>query len=160
MKKLIALIIAIIMMAAIAVPAFAATYDPESQNQVVISYDVEDGYVVNIIESIGLGDKGTPVLAGKVSVSDVVLNAGQTLSVKVASANGYAVKNGDNVIAYSMTYGENTVSEGTEAIAVLTVASGTTTGEVALSFTRTGDVPAGVAGRFEDTLTFTVEVNG
>lgn len=160
MKKLIALIIAIIMMAAIAVPAFAATYDPESQNQVVISYDVEDGYVVNIIESIALGDKDTPVSAGKVSVSDVVLNAGQTLSVKVASANGYAVKNGDNGIAYSMTYGEDTVSEGTEAIAVLTVASGTTTDEVALSFTRTGDVPAGVAGRFEDTLTFTVEVNG
>ena len=158
MKKIIALLIAIVMMAAIAVPAFAAEYDPDGDNKVIVSYNVSGGYTVTIIDSIVLGDKDTAVSAGNVAVSDVLLDAGQTLTVSVTSANGYAVKNGDNAIAYSMTYGEETVTEGTEATAILTVASGTTAGSVALSFTRTADAPAGVAGTFEDELTFNVVV--
>ena len=160
MKKIIALVIAILMMAAIAVPAFAGTYDPEGENTVEVKYTVDGGYVVTIIDAVTLGEKDATVAAGNVSVSNAILEEGKTLTVTVKSTNGFTVNNsGSKTIAYSMTIGEGeAITSGTDAKTVLTVESGTATGSVAVSFARTGDVPANVAGEFTDTLTFEVAV--
>lgn len=161
MKKFIALAIAILMMAALAVPAFAAITEetPDGQGTVTVSYGATDAYTITIPTSITLGDKGVEGAAQVVSAAGVVLTAGKKLTVSVASANDWAVKNtaqdATETIAYTMTYG-NGKTEAEDDAVILEVESGNATGSVNMYFTRTGD--AVVTATYEDTLTFTAAV--
>lgn len=154
MKKIIALVIAILMMAAIAVPAFALDQNTTAGN-VTVTYGVSDKYTVNIPSDVELGNKDAAVETSGVSASDVALTAGKKLTVTVASTNGWVVKSGEASVAYKMTYGSTDVSEGTAV--VLEVASGTATGSKAITFTRTAE-PTVAANNYSDTLTFTTAI--
>ena len=92
MKKIFALILAIVMMAAISVPVFADTDYKDSEDSVdftnttKVTYGVDQTYTVTIPESITV-DKVT--LKGKavITASEVYIPAGAYIKVSVTSKN-------------------------------------------------------------------------
>lgn len=152
MKKIIALVIAIVMMAAISVPAFAANLSTESNSgNVTMTYEVSGAWTVAIPEDFSLNESGTKT----VTASNCFLNNGETLTVTVNSADGFKMMlggtNTEIVIAYTVN------GETAGPVEVLSVASGLATKEATVTFATTGTIP-NVAGTYSDVLSFTVAV--
>ena len=146
MKKLLAIIIAAVMIAACSVTAFAETTN--------VSYDVQPSYTVAIPASVTLSDAD---VTADVTASDVILESGKKIKVELTSASNTAsgstfnAKNGDSTVTYTIT--------GDEAIAVGdTVATFTANGSKTLTFSAADKSAATVAGSHTETLTFTVSV--
>ena len=146
MKKLLAIIIAAVMIAACTVTAFADT--------TTVSYDVDPSYRVAIPASVTLAD--TDVTAD-ITASDVILEGGKQVVVELTSASNTAsgstfnAKNGDSTVTYTIT--------GDEAIAVGdTVATFTANGSKTLTFSAADKSAATVAGAHTETLTFGISV--
>ena len=180
MKKIIALVVAIVMMAAIAVPAFAAgSYESgagESKNQTLVTYGVDELYVVVVPAKIAMVQgEGTNAATStsKVSIeAGYKIAAGSSIFVSVKSDN-YA--NGkwymDNVeseddTSDSLPYTITAASETANVVLTATVAnetdfmeakSGVTAPltEVSITFATNG---TDQAGDYQDLLTFTAEV--
>jgi len=112
MKKFLALALAIIMMAAIAVPAFAATIDETTNPQTAtttVTYGVSQSYVVTVPDAVDFAQGNTKTAT--VSASEVVIPGNRKLQVAIASAAGeYTVPNSsvvyDAKVAWTMV--ENT----------------------------------------------------
>ena len=146
MKKILAIIIAAVMIAACTVTAFADTTD--------VSYDVQPSYTVTIPAAVTLGDSA---VEADITASDVILEGGKKIAVELTSASNTAsgstfnAKNGDSTVTYTIT--------GDEAIAVGdTVATFTANGSKTLTFSAADKSAATVAGAHTETLTFTVKV--
>ena len=146
MKKILAIIIAAVMIAACTVTAFADTTD--------VSYDVQPSYTVTIPAAVTLGDSA---VEADITASDVILEGGKKIAVELTSASNTAsgstfnAKNGDSTVTYTIT--------GDEAIAVGdTVATFTANGSKTLTFSAADKSAATVAGSHTETLTFTVSV--
>ncbi len=146
MKKLLAIIIAAVMIAACTVTAFADTTD--------VSYDVQPTYTVSIPASVTLSDAD---VTADVTASDVILESGKKIKVELTSASNTAsgstfnAKNGDSTVTYTIT--------GDKAIAVGdTVATFTANGSKTLTFSAANKSAATVAGNHTETLTFTVSI--
>ena len=146
MKKLLAIIIAAVMIAACSVTAFAETTD--------VSYDVQPTYTLSIPASVTLGDAD---VTADITASDVIMEDGKQIKVELTSASNTAsgstfnAKNGDSTVTYTIT--------GDEAIAVGdTVATFTANGSKTLTFSAADKSAATVAGTHTETLTFTVKV--
>ena len=146
MKKLLAIIIAAVMISACTVTAFADTTD--------VSYDVQPTYTVAIPASVTLGDAD---VTADITASDVILEEGKQVVVELTSASNTAsgstfnAKNGDSTVTYTIT--------GDEAIAVGdTVATFTANGSKTLTFSAADKSAVTVAGAHTETLTFTVSV--
>lgn len=158
MKKIIALAIAIVMMAALAVPAFAAptvlTNNPGTGNMTV-TYAVTGEYTVTIPDAavVDSDDVTVSVAAG------ALLASGTQIKVTVSPSTGNAwtlVNSADeeDTLAYTIKNGENAIAVGGT---VLTHAAGKTAAtEVALSFDLVN--AATKAGTYSQTITFTVAV--
>ena len=146
MKKLLAIILAAVMIAACSVTAFAETTN--------VSYNVDPSYTVAIPASVTLSDAD---VTADVTASDVILEGGKQVVVELTSASNTAsgstfnAKNGDSAVTYTIT--------GDEAIAVGdTVATFTANGSKTLTFSAADKSAATVAGAHTETLTFTVSV--
>ena len=146
MKKLLAIIIAAVMIAACSVTAFAETTN--------VSYNVDPSYTVSIPAAVTLGDSA---VEADITASDVILEDGKQILVELTSASNTAsgstfnAKNGDSAVTYTIT--------GDEAIAVGdTVATFTANGSKTLTFSAADKSAATVAGAHTETLTFTVSV--
>ena len=146
MKKLLAIVLAALMIAACSVTAFAETTD--------VSYDVQPSYTVSIPAAVTLGDSA---VEADITASDVILEGGKQVVVELTSASNTAsgstfnAKNGDSTVTYTIT--------GDEAIAVGdTVATFTANGSKTLTFSAADKSAATVAGAHTETLTFTVSV--
>ena len=146
MKKLLAIIIAAVMIAACTVTAFAETTN--------VSYNVDPSYTVSIPAAVTLGDSA---VEADITASDVIMEDGKQILVELTSASNTAsgstfnAKNGDSAVTYTIT--------GDEAIAVGdTVATFTANGSKTLTFSAADKSAATVAGSHTETLTFTVSV--
>lgn len=147
MKKLLAIILAALMIAACSVTAFAA-------DTTTVTYEVQPTYTVSIPASVTLGDAA---VTADVTASDMILESGKKIKVELTSASNTAsgstfnAKNGDSTVTYTIT--------GDEAIAVGdTVATFTANGSKTLTFSAADKSAATVAGAHTETLTFTVSV--
>lgn len=130
-----------------------------------VTLDVTETYTVQIPDTTrALGAKNSKVDAGTITASNVLLNTSKELNVKVTSENNWFVKSTEASaqVAYELYYGSEVYSSlestATTDTAVLTVASGTTTGTANLAVALTGD-PTKAASDYADTLTFTVSVD-
>ena len=146
MKKLLAIILAAVMIAACSVTAFAETTN--------VSYNVDPSYTVSIPAAVTLGDSA---VEADITASDVIMEDGKQVVVELTSASNTAsgstfnAKNGDSTVTYTIT--------GDEAIAVGdTVATFTANGSKTLTFSAADKSAATVAGAHTETLTFTVSV--
>lgn len=157
MKKLIALAVAIVMMAALAVPAFAenATINQDSADKtadMTVTYEPSASYTVTLPDSAAIG--GT----AEVSVDEAVLAADTQIKITVAPKTGeawvltnsasetlnYTIKNGNAEIAVNGT--------------VLTHAAGATVPtDVTLSFALE-DGQTAKATSYTQVITFNVAV--
>lgn len=147
MKKLLAIILAALMIAACSVTAFAA-------DTTTVTYEVQPTYTVSIPASVTLGDAA---VTADVTASDMILESGKKIKVELTSASNTAsgstfnAKNGDSTVTYTIT--------GDKAIAVGdTVATFTANGSKTLTFSAADKSAATVAGAHTETLTFTVSV--
>ena len=147
MKKLLAIIIAAVMIAACSVTAFAA-------DTTTVTYEVQPTYTVSIPASVTLSDAD---VTADVTASDVILESGKKIKVELTSASNTAsgstfnAKNGDSTVTYTIT--------GDKAIAVGdTVATFTANGSKTLTFSAANKSAATVAGNHTETLTFTVSI--
>ena len=146
MKKLLAIILAAVMISACSVTAFAETTN--------VSYNVDPSYTVSIPAAVTLGDSA---VEADITASDVILEGGKQVVVELTSASNTAsgstfnAKNGDSTVTYTIT--------GDEAIAVGdTVATFTADGSKTLTFSAADKSAATVAGAHTETLTFGISV--
>lgn len=158
MKKIIALVIAIVMMAAISVPAFAAELNETgeaSKDGIEVSYEVSVAWSVSIPDSVSVGVNKTGTAA--VSATGCYLPNAQSLKVNVTSTNGFKLIHTEND-QKSYTYTINSATSGT--VKVLEVLAGAANGEgsATINFAVTGEETY-VSGTYKDTLTFAVVVD-
>ena len=146
MKKILAIILAAVMIAACSVTAFAETTN--------VSYNVDPSYTVSIPAAVTLGDSA---VEADITASDVIMEDGKQILVELTSASNTAsgstfnAKNGDSAVTYTIT--------GDEAIAVGdTVATFAANGSKTLTFSAADKSAATVAGAHTEVLTFTVSV--
>lgn len=146
MKKLLAIVLAALMIAACSVTAFAETTN--------VSYNVDPSYTVSIPAAVTLGDSA---VEADITASDVIMEDGKQIKVELTSASNTAsgstfnAKNGDSTVTYTIT--------GDEAIAVGdTVATFTANGSKTLTFSAADKSAATVAGTHTETLTFGISV--
>lgn len=157
MKKLLIIVLAVVMLCSVSVTAFAADLDEDNKvGTVTVSYGVAEGYVVTVPTDVIVSTAGVET---SLSASSVLIPDGKTLTVSVTSANNFALANAGSTIPYTVFVGE---IEQTEAsFTALSLASGTTSGDVTLTFKTTeADIEnATKSGNHTDTLTFTCAVN-
>ena len=146
MKKIIALVIAIVMMAAIAVPAFA---ENETTGDTVVTYTTEDSYTVTIPADLAFD--GTADLSIEANYAEDV-----TITVTVDDEEAFLLSGNSATYAYVLKVGGVAVEAG-DTVAETTEAQGTAT--VALTCAWADGVSAPEqAGTYTDTLTFNVAV--
>ena len=145
MKKLLAIILAALMIAACSVTAFAA-------DTTTVTYEVQPTYTVSIPAAVTLSDAD---VTADITASDVVIENGSQITVKLTAASNTAsgstfnAKNGDSTVTYTIT--------GDEAIAVGdTVATFTADGSKTLTFSAADKSATTIAGEHTETLTFTI----
>ena len=157
MKKLFTLILAVMMLCSVSVTAFAADLDEDNKvGTITVSYGVAEGYVVTIPSDVNVSTAGVET---SLSASSVLSPDGKTLTVSITSANNFALAYAGSTIPYTVSVG---AVEQTEAsFTALSIASGTTSGNVTLTFKTTDDdiASATKSGSHTDTLTFTCAVN-
>ena len=118
MKKLLALAIAIFMIAALAVPAFAALDNVPDDNvqgpeefgneagkigdDVIVEYGVTQSYTIYIPEAVNFNNRLTDV-AGYVGVEDAILAGNEKINVTVTSATQYELTSGTKVVKAAWT---------------------------------------------------------
>lgn len=142
MKKIIALALAILMMAAIAVPAFATkTVDQASTGTdraptTLVTFGVTEGYTVTVPAAVNFGNNRFTKTT--ISASNVIIPGNQTLKVAISSASvddtqtawKMSATNGSNPVEYKVStdfdfengsYGEATgvCANGTVVLTVL-----------------------------------------
>lgn len=146
MKKILAIVLAAVMLAACSVTAFAETTN--------VSYNVDPSYTVSIPASVTLGDAD---VTADITASDVLLEDGKQVKVELTAASNTAsgstfnAKNGDSIVTYTIT-GDSAIAVGD------TVATFTANGSKTLTFSAADKSAATVAGAHTEVLTFTVKV--
>ena len=146
MKKILAIIIAAVMLAACSVTAFAETTN--------VSYNVDPSYTVSIPAAVTLSDAD---VTADITASNVLLEKGKKIVVELTSASNTAsgstfnAKNGGSIANYTIT-ADRVVAVGD------TVATFTADGSKTLTFSAADKSAVTVAGKHSENLTFTVSV--
>ena len=165
MKKIISVIMIVLMTLGVPIYSLASeeTATPqdswEKSGNTNIDYNMEETYTVTFPASVTFTDNETSIDRG-LQVTDVVLREGSSLHVNVASLNDFQMKNGEGSIAYQLIVNNNDDKPVQHNSTVLTVIAGEKTGLAILTFTTKLDKSnASFAGRYSDTLTFTVSID-
>lgn len=149
MKKYLALILAIMMMATVSMSAVAVTINEKSNDQsgsTSITYEVAPSYTVTIPTEVTLGKEI------EVSAEKVVVEKGKAVKVKIDSYSNFELKTAEGAtINYTVKNGNTEVNAGDT---ILTVA--TDSGSVTLGFVAPATVT--YAGTYTGTITFTISV--
>ena len=179
MKKIIALVVAVLMMAAIAVPTFAA-WDTEANvkgNVTEVTFGVNEGYVISIPTAVDFGTNLST--STTITASKVVIAGGTTLKVTVVSTQYDNKDDADDSndtwilddrtgssddVPYMITVDENNVVSGKTVVlsvgsaAVFDPVTGApigNSGSATITFTTKGTSQVGI---YNDTLTFSAVV--
>ena len=165
MKKIISIIMVVVMTLGLPISSQASggetiTQDSEEKSgNTNVDYNAEETYTVVFPASVTFMDTETSIDRG-VQVSDVVLREGGSLNVSVASLNDFQMKNGEGSIAYQIIVNNNDDRPVKHTSTVLSVEAGEKSGWAILTFTTELDKSnAPYAGRYADTLTFTVSID-
>ena len=163
MKKLLSVIISATMIVMISITSFAAENstitqdDSEKRSSITVDYDMMESYVVTIPASVSFTDTEKNI-DRPLQVENIVLNEGRTLKINVSSLNNFKLKNGDSEIDYKMMVNATEIPEENNQD-VLVIKAGEHSGWAILHFlTELSKDNALLAGRYSDTLTFTVSV--
>jgi uncharacterized cupin superfamily protein len=159
MKKL-RVLMAIVLMLVVAAPVFAANLTQDTTTGTMnVTYGVGETYTISIPDSLGFTQDLTQTV--DVSVTDVLLPHGKTLTLSLTSANDYKLVYEDSEIVYTVTKGS--VAFTSQVTEVLTVSAGdpeaTTTESLTFATTSEAIAAATLSGQHVDTLTFTASVN-
>ncbi len=163
MKKLLSVIISATMIVMISITSFAAENstitqdDSEKTSSITVDYDMTESYVVTIPASVSFTDTEKNI-DRPLQVENIILNEGRTLKINVSSLNNFKMKNGDSEIDYKMMVNATEIPEKNNQD-VLVIKAGERSGWAILHFlTELSKDNALLAGRYSDTLTFTVSV--
>lgn len=164
MKKILSVIMMVLMilgmpMYSLASEGMAITQDsPEKSGNTNVDYNLEETYTVIFPASVTFTDTVKSIDRG-LQVSDVVLQEGHSINVNVASLNDFHMKNKEGSIAYQLIVNNNDDKPVEHNSTILTVDAGEKAGVAILTFiTELDKSKAPFAGRYSDTLTFTVSV--
>lgn len=153
MKKVLSIALALVMMFAVCVPAFAVELNKDNLSDTATVYT--DTSLVGAGDFTVTFEAETPVMWGATSTAltynvDAQLAAGKKLNVTVAADHGVmTLENGDATLAYTITGADtNFTTDGAVYTGTRTVAV-----EVA---SEAWDLAA--IGRYSDTVTFTASV--
>lgn len=164
MKKLLAFILAALMVCLMTVPAMATTtiVADRGNGSTQLSYSVTQTYTVTIPEGFDLSTTESPQV---LSVSNVLIPDGKKLTVNMVSTNfdstdKYRVAYQGSYIKYSVKVGSSETALAANDTEILALVAGTTSGSVTLKFQTTAGNIAGAtkAGIHTDTLTFNFAV--
>ena len=157
MKKIFALILAVVLIASLSATVFAAdntiNYSSSSQTSGVdVSYDVQPNFTVTIPGSVSLGGTVT------VSTDKVVVEYGKTVNVKLTgtsdTGNAFKLKTPEGAeITYTVMNGDDVVNVGTTVLSVTPESDITST---QLRFIAPTSIT--YAGKYTGTVTFTIVV--
>ena len=89
MKKLFAIILAVVLFATMCIAVFAADYTTEGNAGVSVNYSVAPTYTVTIPTDVTIDADGT---VATISAENVVVNKGEYVSVALAEENNFIVK--------------------------------------------------------------------
>ena len=163
MKKIVTMLLAATLTFVLPVGAHATgeveiSQDSQEKSAAInVDYTVDMSYTVTIPASVTFTDSVKSV-DRPLQVSDVRLNEGQTLNVGISSQNDFQMRNNDKYINYSLTINYATTPE-ENSFTLLTVKAGEPSGWTILTFnTDLQKDHAQYAGRYSDTLTFTVSI--
>lgn len=164
MKKILSVIMMVLMilgmpMYSLASEGMAITQDSqEKSGNTNVDYNLEETYTVTFPASVTFTDTEKSIDRG-LQVSDVVLQEGHSINVNVASLNDFHMKNKEGSIAYQLIVNNNDDKPVENNSTILTVDAGKKAGVAILTFITVLDKSkAPFAGRYSDTLTFTVSV--
>ena len=161
-KKIITIALVCAMMSGAVITANAATITPQTSDpkngSTDVSYQVDPTYTITIPESVTLSKDST--VNADITAADVFLEKGKKITVTLtgasntttANATTFNAKNNTSVATYTITAGKNSVALGGE------VASFTTDGTQALTFSKANTTDVIYAGAHTETLTFTIAV--
>ena len=151
MKKLFALIFAIVMIATLSFTAFATNADPDDDRGVTVTYTVEPTYTVTIPQNVTIN--GT---TATISAEDVVVAKGKYVSVSPADDNDFSVSTAEGAtLAYTVTVGGMEIPAGGEILAVNPTNGKTGSSSVTFAIDESA---IQYAGTYTGTATFTVAV--
>lgn len=165
-KILISIIIASVMLSLV-LPVFAAEITAAGAQNVTVKHNVGEGYIVTIPADFTFEVNGTDYTSTQVvKATDVLIEAGKTLNVKMSSANykdadGYTLQDSSKESKIVYTIETNAQQAFTNEGTVLSVAAGTDEGSANLTFSTTEEeiAKATKSGDHTDILTFTVSVD-
>ena len=167
MKKTIALLSALAMLSAMAVPfgAFAEDTTTKELNKTTtsgdteVSYDVQAKYTITIPAGVTLSD--TAETTASVEAENVMLESGKNIVVKLTAATNttsgttFHAKNGSSVATYTIN-GAKTIGLDADNNTVATFGTSTTKQTQTLTFSKAEN--ATYAGKHTEQLTFTISV--
>lgn len=161
MKKILSVIISVVIALWMPMNLLAAeeiTQDSnEKSGKISVDYNAGVTYNVTIPASVTFTDAEKSVERG-IQASNVVLDEGSSLYVEVSSLNGFKMKNGDGSIDYKLMVNYNTTPK-EDHYDILIVHAGESSGWAILDFiTELDKRNALYAGKYTDTLTFTVTI--
>ena len=151
MKKLLALILAIAMMATLSVTAFAADYDTTGDKGMNVTYSVNLGYTVTIPTDVTIDGNSTTI-----SAENVVVEKGKYVSVTLADDNDFTVRTQQGAeLGYTVTANGANVAAGGEILAVNPKDGKTGTATLTFDIDES-DIK--YAGTYTGSATFTIAV--
>ena len=152
MKKLLALILAITLMATMSITVFAENNtisynDDDQESGMTVSYKVEPTYTVTIPTQVTLGS------TAEVKVEDVVIPKGYQVEVSICDEDDFVLTSGEGAeIYYSVTCGDEEYYSDDVILAVSPTVS--TSGSTILTFEASSDIQ--YAGDYTGTVIFVI----
>ena len=151
MKKLLALILAVALMATMSVSAFAADYDTTGDKGMEVTYSVNPGYTVTIPTDVTIDGNSTTI-----SAENVVVEKGKYVSVTLADDNDFTVRTQQGAeLSYTVTKDGQPVAAGGEILAVNPTDGKTGTATITFDIDES-DIK--YAGAYTGSATFTIAV--
>ena len=163
MKKILSVILLVLFTCSISVISMAAgqpiTQDSEGKSSnITVSYNAGATYTVTIPASVTFSDNEKQIQRS-LAVSDLVLNEGSSLHVKLTSLNDFKMVYGAGYIDYYLMINTQDFSKSDDDT-ILTVPAGQNSGWVILDFmTNLYKDHIIYTGNYTDTLTFTVVID-
>lgn len=152
MKKLFALVLAVVMLATMSVTVFAADYDTNpGDKETTVIYSVVPTYVVTIPADITINGA-----ADTISAENVVVAKGQYVSVALAAENDFTVTTAEGAtLDYTVTKDGQNIVAGDEILAVNPADGKTGSANIIFDIDESAII---YAGTYEGTATFTISV--